>query len=351
MTDQCANIEKYIENIMNDPKIKIYIDKFRKKDDNLISFLLSYIYIYNTCAFLKNVELPKIILSIVNEIFINDIMYNKINVIETRSTEIEENMRINNIKVNKLDKYYNEKMSFMYEKTMMNNDILAAVRNGQDKKIQKINDKVDKIEDFNTNMIYDKLKNIDTTIDDFKKTIFNFNTTGLELRVSELEESKKTKQKPDKSNQKIINRLSLIESKIKSLEDNIEKNEIKELKVKLENQQNMYDTQFKTFSDNINSIIQKQQKNYNIQLKEIQNKLDKRIKNDKITNDKLLDFKNILDNMNRNFVKQQSNTNKINEDKIVKIVQYNIQNLFNTQQPQGIDLQQYEHNFRVVNMG
>ena len=134
MTDQCANIEKYIENIMNDPKIKIYIDKFRKKDDNLISFLLSYIYIYNTCAFLKNVELPKIILSIVNEIFINDIMYNKINVIETRSTEIEENMRINNIKVNKLDKYYNEKMSFMYEKTMMNNDILAAVRNGQDKK-------------------------------------------------------------------------------------------------------------------------------------------------------------------------------------------------------------------------
>ena len=351
MTDQCANIEKYIENIINDPNIKIYIDKFRKKDDNLISFLLSYIYINNTYAFLKNVELPKIILSIVNEIFINDIMYNKINVIETRSTEIEENMRINNIKVNKLDKYYNEKMSLMYEKTMMNNDILAVVRNGQDKKIQKINDKVDKIEDFNTNMIYDKLKNIDTTIDELKNTIFNFNTTGLELRVSELEDSKKTKQKPDKSNQKIINRLSLIESKIKSLEDNIEKNEIKELKVKLENQQNMYDTQFKTFSDNINSIIQKQQKNYNIQLKEIQNKLDKRIKNDKITNDKLLDFKNILDNMNRNFVKQQSNTNKINEDKIVKIVQYNIQNLFNTQQPQGIDLQQYEHNFPVVNMG
>ena len=367
MTDfkSLKQLDLFINYYKNKPDHKIAIEKIKQEGQDPISFLVSNAYIATKINQLQYNELPSMIKENINNFFDTN---------KTSISDLQKIMKSQKKKIEKMEEYYYTTLNINMQQLSNSHINLNSKRLKQDETITIINEKVESTDNLikqNDIELTEKIKELRGEIELFREYIFKSNTTGLELRICELEEFKSSKpSKSNQSNQKVMNKLSIIDTKLKKIEEdtqikelqddlNIErtekeqlKEEIKQLKIILQNQndtQNKKFQKFKKILDDMNMNFVKQQKEYNIQIKKLQDKLDKSkeskdIKDKhKYINEELQNFKKMLDSMNMNFVKQQSENNRVNEDKIVQIVQYNIDRIFEEQQQCQQYQQQYQH--------
>ena len=386
--DLRSRLDLIIASFKDAPDVKVAIEKIKQEGGNPISFLVSNAFITNSINLLKNYELPPMMFAVVRKVIIEEninkiLDANRISIQELEESiqKLQKTMKSQKKKIDKMEEYYHTTIDINMQILSNKHINLESNRLKQDETITIINEKVEsndnliKQNDINLNQ---KIKVLKDEIELFREYISKSNTTGLELRICELEKSKNSKpsksNKSNQSNQKVMNKLSIIDNKLKKIEDdtqikelhdelNIErtekeqlKEEIKQLKIILQNQNDTQNNKFQKFKkilDDMNMNFVKQQSEYNTQIKELQDKLDKSkdIKDkDKDINKELQKLKKMLDSMNMNFVKQQSENNRVNEDKIITIVQYNIHKIFEEQQKSLVYQQQYEQEYPVVSV-
>ena len=377
--DLRSRLDLIIASFKDAPDVKVAIEKIKQEGGNPISFLVSNAFITNSINLLKNYELPPMMFAVVRKVIIEEninkiLDANRISIQELEESiqKLQKLMKSQKKKIDKMEEYYHTTIDINMQILSNKHINLESKRLKQDETITIINEKVESNDNLikqNDIEINERIKELRGEIELFREYISKSNTTGLELRICELEEFKSSKpSKSNQSNQKVMNKLSIIDTKLKKIEDNTQikelqedlniertekeqlKEEIKQLKIILQNQNDTQNNKFQKFKkilDDMNMNFVKQQSEYNTQIKELQNKLDKskNIKDkdkDKDINEELQKLKNMLDSMNNNFVKQQSENNRVNEDKIVKIVQYNIHKIFEEQQKSLVYQQQYE---------
>ena len=381
--DLRSRLDLIIASFKDAPDVKVAIEKIKQEGGNPISFLVSNAFITNSINLLKNYELPPMMFAVVRKVIIEEninkiLDANRISIQELEESiqKLQKTMKSQKKKIDKMEEYYHTTIDINMQILSNKHINLESNRLKQDETITIINEKVEsndnliKQNDINLNK---KIKVLKDEIELFREYISKSNTTGLELRICELEKSKNSKpsksNKSNQSNQKVMNKLSIIDNKLKKIEDdtqikelhdelNIErtekeqlKQEIKQLKITLQNQNDTQNKKFKKTLDDMNMNFVKLQSEYSTQIKELHDKLDKSkdIKGKDI-NEELQNLKKTLDNMNMNFVKQQSENNRVNEDKIITIVQYNIHKIFEEQQKSLVYQQQYEQEYPVVSV-
>ena len=393
--DLNSQLDLLINSIKDAPDVKVAIEKIKQEGDNPISFLVSNAFITNSINLLKYYELPPMMFAIVRKVIIEENINKILDANRTSIQQLKESIqklqkttKSQKKKIDKMEEYYHTTIDINMQILSNKYSNLDSKRLKQDETITIINKKVESTDNLikqNDIELNERIKALKNEIEVFREYISKSNTTGLELRICELEESKNSKpSKPNKSNQsnqKVMNKLSVIDTKLKKIEDDTQikelqdnlsiertekeqlKEEIKQLKIILQNQNDTQNNKFQKFKkilDDMNMNFVKQQSVYNTQIKELQDKLDKSkdIKDkdkdkDKDINKELQKLKNMLDSMNMNFVKQQSENNRVNEDKIITIVQYNIRRIFEEQQKLLVyqqQYQQYQQEYPVVSM-
>ena len=361
-------IDIEIENLIKHDYIKTAIIKIEDTNTNPISFLIGFALskiLYNTLnkdisKELRNIELlvPGIVkqslllYNVATKEYVDD-MYEKIKTVKTIDThsKLKENLDDIYEKIKKVNKHIKqEKINLneidMYCKTKIDVELLQlsdsyvgldSFRLEHELKLNTIYEKINNLDnlvtknDLNNSLHLDKVKD---EINLFRKCIAMQNTNGLDLRLTELEQKINSKVQSKNNNQKLINKINIIENKLSKLS-----------KIEQFDQEN--EKQFLILNDNIKNL------NHQIDLKRLTDKVKTIDTHSKLKDKKIEDLENIIKNLNTSFVKFQSEQNKLNDDKICSIVKHNIDkyikdNSINFQETKYITVP-YNYNMEMYN--
>ena len=263
--DLNSQLDLLIDSIKDTPDVKVAIEKIKQEGDNPISFLVSNAFITNSINLLKYYELPPMMFAVVKKVMIEENINKYLDTNRTSIQQLKESIqKLQKItksqkkKIDKMEEYYHTTIDTNMQQLSNSHVGLDSFRLEHEESISKLNIKTESIDNLikqNDIELDQKIKELRSVIELFREYISKSNTTGLELRICELEKSKNSKpNKSNQSNQKVMNKLSVIDTKLKKIEDdtqikelqdnlNIErtekeqlKEEIKQLKIILQNQ-------------------------------------------------------------------------------------------------------------------